>query len=108
MHSAAGVSPQEVLSPEKCSEEAEIPPQAPTQDLYIWGGISKSGATCLVMFTGIMNATKYGDILSVSLLPFLRKHYPNFHRLYQNNDPNHASRYIQAFLQVMGSTAGRA
>ena len=69
---------------------------------HIWGGISKGGATCLVMFTGIINATKYGDILSASLHTFLRKHYPNRHRLYQDNDTKHTSCYIQAFFAANG------
>ena len=30
--------------------------------IHVWGGISKQGATHLVMFGGIMNATRYGDI----------------------------------------------
>ena len=54
------------------------------------------------MFTGIMTATKYGDILTASLVPFLRKHYPNGHRLYQDNDPKHTSRYIQAIFLTNG------
>ena len=70
--------------------------------IHIWGGISKGGATCLVMFTGIINATKYGDILSASLHTFLRKHYPNRHRLYQDNDTKHTSCYIQAFFAANG------
>ena len=95
MYSAAGVPLQEV--------HKHLP------KIHIWGGISKGGATYLVMFTGIMNATKYGDILSASLHPFLRKHCPNRHRLYQDNDTKHTSCYIQAFiLQLMGSTGGGA
>ena len=45
-----------------------------------------------------MTATRYGDILYVSLIPFLQKSYPNGHRLYQDNDSQHTSRYIQAFF----------
>ena len=33
--------------------------------LHVWCGISKNGATSIVIFTGIMNATKYTDILNV-------------------------------------------
>ena len=54
------------------------------------------------MFSGIMTETRYGDILSVSLVPFLQKSYPNGHRLYQDNDPNHTSRFIQAFFDQNG------
>ena len=38
--------------------------------IHVWGGISKRGATHLVMFERIMNATRYGDILSASLVPW--------------------------------------
>ena len=35
--------------------------------IHVWGGISKQGATHLVMFGGTMNATKYGDTYPVCL-----------------------------------------
>ena len=54
-------------------------------------GISKKGATRHVMFQGIMTATKYGEILTASLIPFARKAYPDGYRLYQDNDPKHTS-----------------
>ena len=63
-------------------------------------GISKQGATQLVIVDGIMNATRYGDILKASLVPFIQKSYPESHRLYQDNDPKHTSKYIQQFFQM--------
>ena len=42
------------------------------------------------------------DILSVSLVPFLQKTYSTGHRLYQDNDPKHTSRHIQAFFAQNG------
>ena len=67
--------------------------------VHVWGGISKQGATQLVIFSGIMNATIYGDILSASLLPFIQEAFPDGHRLYQDNDPKHTSKYIQRFFE---------
>ena len=51
------------------------------------------------MFSGTMNATKYGDILSTSLVSFVQKKYPDGHRLYQDNDPKHTSKYVQNFFE---------
>lgn len=64
----------------------------------MWTGISKIGATHIVMFSGIMNTTKYGDILSASLVPFIGENYSNGNRLF-DNDPKHTSKYIQNFFQ---------
>ena len=63
--------------------------------LNIWAGISRRGATKVVIFTGTLTATRYVDILEVGLLPFLRQHYPEGHRFQQDNDPKHTSRYAQ-------------
>lgn len=59
----------------------------------------KRGATQLVMLGGITNATKYGDILSGSFVPFIEERYPEGHRLYQDNDPKDTSKYIQSFFE---------
>ena len=67
--------------------------------VHVWAGISKRGATGIVVFTGIMTATRYGDILSRALIPFIRQAYEEGHRLYQDNDPKHTSRYIQNFFE---------
>ena len=38
-----------------------------------------------------MNAERLGMIFEVGLLPFVRDHFPDGHRLQQDNDPKHAS-----------------
>ena len=38
-----------------------------------------------------MNAERLGMIFEVGLLPFVRDHFPDGHRLQQHNDPKHAS-----------------
>ena len=71
--------------------------QHPVQ-VHVWAGISKEGVTPIVLFSGIMNTTKYGDILAAALVPFIREKYPNQHRLFQDNDPKHTSKSIQNFF----------
>lgn len=66
--------------------------------VHIWGGISCRGATKIVIFTGTMNAIRYGNILSASLLPFITECYPEGHRFQKDNDPKHTSRYIQNYF----------
>lgn len=67
--------------------------------VHVWGGISSKGATGIVIFTGILTATRYAEILSAALLPFIHKKYPLGHHLYQDNDPKHTSRYIRGFFE---------
>lgn len=52
----------------------------------VWAGISRQGATQVVIFTGILTATRYVDILEAGLLPFLELAYPEGHRYMQDND----------------------
>ena len=85
---------QKKNAPRKLKYRHKHPPK-----IHVWAGISKRGATQLVMFGGAMIATRYGDILSAFLIPILRKTYPDGHRLYQDNDPKHTSWYIQTFFE---------
>ena len=57
------------------------------------------GATRLVMFTVNMNTIRYGKIIEASLVPFVRTCYPDGHRLQQDNDPKHSSKYILVDFQ---------
>lgn len=66
--------------------------------IHIWGGISKRGATNVIMFTGLINAERLCTVLQAGLVPFIRRVYPDGHRLYQDNDPKHASRLIEDFF----------
>ena len=68
--------------------------------VHVWAGISKHGATSIVIFTGIMNADKYCVILDTALKPFLANVFPrNDYRFQQDNDPKHISRTAKQYFE---------
>ena len=64
------------------------------------------GPTPLVMFSGIMNATRYAVVLENDLLPFIEKNYARDHHLQQDNDPsilaNSSSPFLAAGMLIGG------
>ena len=70
--------------------------------VHVWAGISARGATAVAIFTGIMIATRYTQILDKALLPFLSDHYADGHRFQQDNDPKHTSRWAQNYFEEKG------
>ena len=70
--------------------------------LHVWGGISKTGASKICIFSGIMNSTIYTEILRHHLLPFIADKFPESHRFMQDNDPKHASYETGDFLEEQG------
>ena len=66
--------------------------------VHIWAGISKRGATKVLIFTGNMDAQFYTEhILKRTLLPFIREKFADGHRFQQVNDPRHTSRLAKGF-----------
>ena len=63
--------------------------------VHVWGGISKRGATQIVIFTGILTATRFCDVIDSGLLPFVETTFSNGYRFQQDNDPKHTSRFVQ-------------
>ena len=57
------------------------------------------GATSIVLFTRILKATRYRDILEAALIPFIEVHYPEHHRFQQDNDPNIPAGGQRTFLK---------
>jgi hypothetical protein len=67
--------------------------------VHVWAGISAKGATSVVIFTGILKATRYTDIVEAALTPFIEEYYPKHHRFQQDNDPKHTSRWSQNYFE---------
>ena len=71
--------------------------------VHIWAGISKRGATKVLIFTGNMDAQFYTEhILKRTLLPFIREKFADGHRFQQDNDPKHTSRLAKGFMEREG------
>ena len=70
--------------------------------IHIWGGISIRGPTRIIMFTGKMDAIRYGKIIEAGLVPFVRACFPDGHRLHQDNDPKHSSNHIKRLFKFHG------
>ena len=52
----------------------------------------------LVMFTDRLYSKDYQDILSASILPFIREKLPNNHCFFMDKDPKHTCRSTQRFI----------
>ena len=68
--------------------------------LHIWGAISSRGAASVVMFTSIMDAIRFGEILDASLVPFIAECFPDGHRFQMDNDPKHRSSHIEGYFET--------
>ena len=78
--------------PSKMVSRPKHPPK-----VYVQAEISAKGATAIVIFTGILTATRYTEILDAVLVPFIEEHYCTPHRFQQDNDPKHTSKWAQDY-----------
>ena len=56
-------------------------------------------ATPIVLFAGILNATRLAKIFDAGLVSYVQQVFPVAHRFQQDNDPKHSSKYIKCYLQ---------
>ena len=75
----------------------KLKPKHPIK-VHVWEGISRSGATKICIFDGIMDADLFCSILETTLVPFISEKLPD-HHFKQDNDPKHTSRQAQAFFE---------
>ena len=75
----------------------KLKPKHPIE-VHVWGGISRSGATKICIFDGIVDADLFCSILETTLVPFISEKLPD-HHFKQDNDPKHTSRQAQAFFE---------
>ena len=68
--------------------------------VHVWAGTSRRGTTSILIFDGIMKSSFYIDsILTLGLLPFIKRVFPDRHRLQQDNDPKHIAKLTQQFMK---------
>ena len=89
----------DVIWTDECSVQLESHRKIMYHKVHIWACISAKGATAVVIFTGILTATRHTDILDAALLPFIEEHYPTHHRFQQDNNPKHTSRWAQSYFE---------
>ena len=80
---------------EKCKLKPR--PKHPVK-LHVWAGISAPDVTPIVIFSGILTAARYCEILQEGLLPFTEDVFLADHRFQMDNDPKHCSKYTKKFL----------
>lgn len=67
---------------------------------HIWDGISKRGATKVLIFSSNTDAQFYTeDILKGTVPPIIRKKFADGHCFQQDNDPNHTSTLAKKFMK---------
>ena len=68
--------------------------------VHVWAGISRRGATSIIIFKGILTATRYAQILETGLKPFINKFFPDKNYCFQqDNDPKHTSAYAKEYYE---------
>ena len=66
--------------------------------VHILGGISRKGATSLVIFQGTLDSKKFEKLQLQLLVPFIRSSYPEHRRLHMDNAPVHTTIKTRIFI----------
>ena len=74
----------------ECHQEVKV---------HVWGGISWNGAITVCIFSSIMNAEVYIQIVMQCLISSIQHLYPKHHHFMQDNNPKHTSKAVQTFLK---------
>lgn len=72
--------------------------------VHIWGGtcISKRGATQIIIFTGILTATCFTEVIKAGLLPFIAAEFPSHHRFSRIMTRNIQVNMLRHFFKAIG------
>lgn len=102
MLSTYGKSRKAVISAKVGTTKTEGPTKAPLQS-SCWAGITKRGATNVLIFPCIVDAELYTEhILKNTPLLFIRDEFTDGHRFQQDNDPKNTIRLAKQFMDKEG------
>lgn len=76
--------------------------QAPSKNPYLWWYFKEGGYQYSNVYWDYECHTTKKYILEAGLIPFINELFPMGHRLYQDNDPKHTSKYISRFFEEQG------
>ncbi len=68
--------------------------------VHLWAGISRRGATSVIIFDGFFTKEAFKSFAKSELIPFIRANFPYSHRVYMDNAPTHSSYLSSSFLHL--------